>query len=219
MDIERLTLAHQPKLTHHEFLELLLADEVTRRDTQSAILRAKIAGLDPEMLLDRWDDTAKITHDRTIWNELCSLRFVDAPNDVVILGPVGVGKTFLAERARPHRNPNHHPHADADNPDLVPSLWRTSGPITLAGDIEENPVCVGVRRNGSRQSLERIWSDSRSCLLRYPHPMPTPPRKGRRGTGPTSTPTSPPSRTHRTVGSERVRAAPVALGRVGPWSR
>ena len=93
---ERLTLAHQHKLTHHEFLELLLADEVTRRDTQSAILRAKTAGLDPEMLLDRWDDTAKITYDRTVWNELCSLRFVDAPNDVVVLGPVGVGKTFLA---------------------------------------------------------------------------------------------------------------------------
>ena len=93
---ERLTLAHQHKLTHHEFLEVLLADEVTRRDTQSAILRAKTAGLDPAMLLDRWDDTAKITYDRTIFNELCSLRFVDAPNDIVILGPVGVGKTFLA---------------------------------------------------------------------------------------------------------------------------
>jgi DNA replication protein DnaC len=93
---ERLTLAHQHKMTHHEFLEALLADEVTRRDTQSAILRAKTAGLDPSMTLDRWDDTAKITYDRAVWNELCSLRFIDAPNDVVILGPVGVGKTFLA---------------------------------------------------------------------------------------------------------------------------
>jgi len=93
---ERLTLAHQQQLTHHEFLELLLADEVTRRDVQSALLRAKTAGLDAAMLLDRWDATAKITYDRTIFNELCSLRFVDAPNDVVILGPVGVGKTFLA---------------------------------------------------------------------------------------------------------------------------
>ena len=93
---ERLTLAHQQKLTHHEFLELLLADEVTRRDTQSAILRARTAGLDPEMLVERWDDTAKITYDRTIFNALCSLRFVDARYDVVILGPVGVGETFRA---------------------------------------------------------------------------------------------------------------------------
>jgi DNA replication protein DnaC len=93
---ERLTLAHQQKLTHHEFLELLLADEVTRRDTQSALLRAKTAGLDPTMTLDRWDETTNVTYDRQLWNELCSLRFIDAPNDAVILGPVGVGKTFLA---------------------------------------------------------------------------------------------------------------------------
>ena len=105
---ERLTLAHQHKLTHHEFLEALQADEVTRRDTQSAVLRAKTAGLDASMTLDRWDDTAKITYDRAVWNELCALRFVDTPNDVVVLGPVGVGKTFLATAlshiaAEPHR--------------------------------------------------------------------------------------------------------------------
>jgi len=93
---ERLTLAHQQKLSHHEFLEAFLADEVTRRDIQSNQLRSKTAGLDPTMTLDRWDDSAKVSFDRAIWNELCSLRFVDAPNDAVILGPVGVGKTFLA---------------------------------------------------------------------------------------------------------------------------
>ena len=93
---ERLTLAHQQKLSHHEFLEVLLADEVTRRDTTSAELRARAAGLDRDMTLDRWDDTANITYDRTIWNELCSLRFLDTPNDAVIMGPVGVGKTFFA---------------------------------------------------------------------------------------------------------------------------
>jgi hypothetical protein len=26
------------------------------------------------MTLDRWDDTAKISYDRHVWNELCSLR-------------------------------------------------------------------------------------------------------------------------------------------------
>ena len=93
---ERLTLAHQQQLSHHEFLELVLADEVTRRDTTSALLRARTAGLDPAMLLERWDDTAKVAYDRVVWNELCSLRFLDAPNDAVIMGPVGVGKTFLA---------------------------------------------------------------------------------------------------------------------------
>src|SRR5712692_10532345 len=93
---ERLTLAAQQQLSHREFLELVLADEVTRRDITSAQLRARNAGLDPSMTLDAWDQTAKVTYDQHIFTELCSLRFVDAANDAVIIGPVGVGKTFLA---------------------------------------------------------------------------------------------------------------------------
>ena len=93
---ERLALASTGGMGHAEFLELVLADEVTRRENTSADRRAKTAGLDPTMTLDRWDDTTKITYDRAIWNELCSLRFVDAGHNAVIMGPVGVGKTFLA---------------------------------------------------------------------------------------------------------------------------
>jgi IstB-like ATP binding protein len=74
---ERLTLARIGQMGHAEFLELVLADEVTRRETSSADRRSKIAGLDPEMTLDRWDDTARITYDQDVWNELCSLRFVE----------------------------------------------------------------------------------------------------------------------------------------------
>ena len=55
---ERLTLARQQNLRHADFLELVLADEVTRRDTNSAALRARAAGLDPGMRLDTWDTTA-----------------------------------------------------------------------------------------------------------------------------------------------------------------
>ena len=93
---ERLALAATGQMGHAEFLELVLADEVTRRENTSADRRARTAGLDSTMTLDRWDDTAKITYDRAIWNELCSLRFVDAGHNAVIMGPVGVGKTFLA---------------------------------------------------------------------------------------------------------------------------
>jgi len=93
---ERLALARTNKLSHQDFLELVLADEVTRRDTTSATVRARAAGLDPAMTMDRWDDTAAVTYDRATWAELGSLRFVEAANNVVIMGPVGVGKTFLA---------------------------------------------------------------------------------------------------------------------------
>jgi DNA replication protein DnaC len=93
---ERLALARTGQLGHAEFLELVLADEVTRRESTSAERRSRAAGLDPAMTLDRWDETAKVHYDHAIWHELCSLRFIDGGHNAVIMGPVGVGKTFLA---------------------------------------------------------------------------------------------------------------------------
>ena len=93
---ERLALAKTNKLSHAEFLQILLCDEITRRDTTSASRRAQAAGLDPSMILERWDPTANVTFDRHVFDELCSLRFVDAAYNAIVMGPVGVGKTFLA---------------------------------------------------------------------------------------------------------------------------
>lgn len=93
---ERLALARSEHLPHHDFLEMLLADEVTRRDRQSALVRAKIAHLEPGMHLDAWDESTKVTYDRQLWAELTSLRFLADSYNVLVMGPVGVGKTFLA---------------------------------------------------------------------------------------------------------------------------
>ena len=93
---ERLTLAKQQKMTQQDFLLLLLHDEIARRDNVSCGLRAKLAHLDNEMHLERWDETAKVAFDKTLLNELVSLRFIEEHAHVVIVGPVGTGKTFLA---------------------------------------------------------------------------------------------------------------------------
>ena len=93
---ERLTLARQQKMPHADFLELLLSDEVTRRENGSAARRARAAGLDPQMRLETWDPSAAVRYDQQLWNELASLRFADAGHGTLILGPVGVGKTHLA---------------------------------------------------------------------------------------------------------------------------
>ncbi|MGI8312821.1 Mu transposase domain-containing protein [Saccharopolyspora hattusasensis] len=84
---ERIVLAKQQHLTHAAFLELVLADEATRRDTQSAQLRARKAGLDPGMRLETWDETATVRYDRALWTELTSLRFLDGPDGACLLGP------------------------------------------------------------------------------------------------------------------------------------
>src|SRR5947209_8821357 len=93
---ERLALARTQHLPHHDFLEMLLADEVTRRDRQAVDRRAREANLDLTMVLEAWDDSTAVAFDRALWAELCSLRFLDQALNLMILGPVGVGKTFLA---------------------------------------------------------------------------------------------------------------------------
>jgi DNA replication protein DnaC len=93
---ERLTLARQQHLSHVAFLELVLADEASRRDASSAARRARAAGLDAAMRLDTWDESAAVRYDHTLWNELTSLRFLDGPHGALLLGAVGVGKTHLA---------------------------------------------------------------------------------------------------------------------------
>jgi len=93
---ERLVLARQRKMGHAAFLELVLADEITRRDSRSAMLRARTAGLDPAMRLDTWDEPDDLTYDRALLSDLTSLRFTEAGHGALLLGPVGVGKTHLA---------------------------------------------------------------------------------------------------------------------------
>jgi DNA replication protein DnaC len=93
---ERLTMAEKQSTPLEDVLLMLLTDEISRRDSTAAARRAQDAGLDPDMLLERWDKTAKVTYDRRVLNELVSLRFVEDHRNVVTLGPVGVGKTFLA---------------------------------------------------------------------------------------------------------------------------
>jgi DNA replication protein DnaC len=93
---ERLRLARDRSLPHQDFLELVLSEECERRNQLAVSLRAQKARLDPALRLEAWDETAKVTLDRQLLQELACLRFLEAHHNVLILGPVGVGKTHLA---------------------------------------------------------------------------------------------------------------------------
>jgi DNA replication protein DnaC len=93
---DRLALARTNRMPHHDFLEMIFSDEVIRRDRESAQRRAKTAHLDPQMQLQAWDETTDVSYDHQLWQELTSLRFLPDAYNVLIMGPVGVGKTFLA---------------------------------------------------------------------------------------------------------------------------
>lgn len=93
---QRLVLAEQQNTPFEDFLLALLVDEIARRDGGAAVRRADKAGLEQDLVIERWDPTAKVRFDKRLLSELVSLRFLQAHRNVVILGPVGVGKTYLA---------------------------------------------------------------------------------------------------------------------------
>jgi DNA replication protein DnaC len=94
---ERLVLADKQDMSFDDLLLMILTDEINRRDSTAADNRASDAGLDPAMRLELWDKSAKVSFDKRLLSELVSLRFLQTHRHVVILGPVGVGKTFIAQ--------------------------------------------------------------------------------------------------------------------------
>src|SRR6266542_3808303 len=109
---ERLTLARQHNMPHADFLQLVLSDEVARREAGSIALRAKNAGLDPAMRTETWDPSAAIRYDQRLWNELVSLRFLDGPHGALILDNRRRRQDTPGHRPGPHRRPPppHRPH-------------------------------------------------------------------------------------------------------------
>lgn len=93
---ERITLAERDEMPFQDLMLTLFTDEIARRQNNSALNRARDAGIDPDMVFERWDKTAKITYDKRALQELMSLRFIETKKNAIVLGPVGVGKTFVA---------------------------------------------------------------------------------------------------------------------------
>jgi hypothetical protein len=102
---ERLALARSNRLPHHDFLEMLLADEVTRRDRQSAARRAKAAHLDPQMQLQASDDSAAVNFDHQLWAELISLAVPRRRLQRTHHGTGRSRKDVPSQRFRAHRGP------------------------------------------------------------------------------------------------------------------
>ena len=93
---DRVAYARKTKLPELDFLERVLQDEVDRRDHKNLALRLARAGFEEEQTLEGFDWDAPVTFDRDRVKDLFSLGFLERQEDVIFLGPVGVGKTFLA---------------------------------------------------------------------------------------------------------------------------
>jgi DNA replication protein DnaC len=93
---DRVAMAHKEKLDYLALLELVLSDEVERRHQVSIQNRLTKAGFEEECTLERFDPTANVKYDKPRLSALFGLHFIERRENVILSGPVGVGKTFLA---------------------------------------------------------------------------------------------------------------------------
>ena len=93
----RLQEASGNSLTHGEFLELILQDELTIRQDRLIQRRVKAAGFREMRTLDDFDWQFNPTIKRKSVFDLATCRFVKEGRDVLLLGPPGVGKSHLVQ--------------------------------------------------------------------------------------------------------------------------
>lgn len=81
---------------HQEFLSALITDENQYRENRSIVRRVRQAHFRVDASFERWDTTARRNLQKAQVQNLRSLSFLKEPRNVLIIGPTGVGKTFLA---------------------------------------------------------------------------------------------------------------------------
>jgi len=93
----RLQEAAANRLSHAEFLELILQDELHVRQERKLARRTKAADFRSLKTLDDFDWSFNPSLRSKEIYELATGRFIREGHDVLFLGPPGVGKTHLAQ--------------------------------------------------------------------------------------------------------------------------
>lgn len=79
-----------------EILDHLFEQEVSIRRESAIRTRLKISGIPVKKRIDDFDLDFQKSIDRKVLNELCTMRFINNQENIIFLGPPGVGKTHLA---------------------------------------------------------------------------------------------------------------------------
>jgi DNA replication protein DnaC len=93
----RLEQAHDQQLGHLEFLELMLEDEMGRRQGRSLQARINRAHFDEVKTLAEFDFAFNPKIPGAQVRDLATCRFVERKESVILCGPVGLGKSHIAQ--------------------------------------------------------------------------------------------------------------------------
>src|SRR5271154_4520967 len=93
----RLQEAAGHNLSHAEFLELVLQDELVVRDERLVNRRVKAAAFREFKALDEFDWSFNPSLPKKPVFDLATCRFIRDHRDVLLIGPPGTGKSFLVQ--------------------------------------------------------------------------------------------------------------------------
>jgi DNA replication protein DnaC len=85
------------KMAYPEFLALLIADEVARRDQKRFATRLRRAAFRSHKTLDQFDFDFNPTINAALVHELITGRFIEEKVAVLVAGPCGTGKSHIAQ--------------------------------------------------------------------------------------------------------------------------
>jgi len=84
------------QLSHAEWLALLLEREATERSNRRLTARLRHARLRQRAVIEDIDYRAPRGLDRALFQKIIAGDWIDAPHNLIIEGPTGVGKSWLA---------------------------------------------------------------------------------------------------------------------------
>jgi len=93
----RLGQATAGELGHVELLAVLCADEAARRDAAGLARRLAAARFEQTATVEEFDFSFNPKIPTAVIRDLATMRFVEAGESVILHGPVGVGKSMIAQ--------------------------------------------------------------------------------------------------------------------------
>lgn len=94
---ERLKEATKERWSYSQFLDLLLSDEIDKRDQRLSKKQLSQSGLDMTKTLETFDFSFNPKVNEEQIREIATMSFMEKGDNIFLLGPAGVGKSHLAQ--------------------------------------------------------------------------------------------------------------------------